>query len=409
MDSGTHFVAACAATRRLRIATFGCIAGLALLILLVCPPWASAEPVSKHIAKAPATVKSSWGTADFLAAEPAPGSVSPAASFDLPDYPAASASASSGDFAVADPSAYPNRLQGKVFFRIGDTAYQCSGTLVSSRRGNLIYTAGHCVFDQGTADFVQDLVFVPGYLKGETPFGFFAATNLITTRGWAQDGSYSYDIAVATLAGEPTADLGPGRKLAFDLKPVGRKYTIYGYPADPEPRYDGEGLIGCHSTVVGRDKGNPSPLTANPCFMGHGASGGGWITGGYLNSVTSYFYCDIEPSTCGYLFGPYFSDAAKMLYTGKTAGGSVKPKARFLYKPPHRVRKRKVLFRFTAEASTPVEYECRLDGRRFESCGARTTVSRLSPGRHILRVRTTDQTGKRAPGLLKRSFRVISR
>ena len=199
------------------------------------------------------------------------------------------------------------------------------------------------------------------------------------------------------------------RPVAFNLNPAGRQYTLYGYPADPTQPYDGEDLIGCHSRIVGRDTGTPRPLSAAPCDMGHGASGGGWITGGYLNSVTSYIYCQSSPELCGYIFGPYFSKAALRLYTSASVGGSVNPSFRMAGRPPRKVAKRKVVFRFRGEGSTPIRFSCSLDGRRWEQCGARTKVSRLTAGRHVLRVRAFDQTGRRAPGTITARFRVSLR
>ena len=37
----------------------------------------------------------------------------------------------------------------------------------------MIFTAGHCVFDNGTKTFVQDLVFLPGYKDGNAPLGIY--------------------------------------------------------------------------------------------------------------------------------------------------------------------------------------------------------------------------------------------
>ena len=68
---------------------------------------------------------------------------------------------------VNSPAAYPNRVHGKIFGTypgIGD--YSCSGTVVTSKSGSLVTTAGHCVYDAGAGrsnQFASQLAFVPGY------------------------------------------------------------------------------------------------------------------------------------------------------------------------------------------------------------------------------------------------------
>ena len=58
------------------------------------------------------------------------------------------------------------------------------------------------------------------------------------------------------------------------------------------------------------------------CDMTAGSSGGGWIAGTTLLSVTSYGY----PSSSDHLYGPYMSRSAKSLY--RKAGNKPKKKRR---------------------------------------------------------------------------------
>ena len=377
--------------------------------------------VHKTIRQDPAKVEASWTRADFLAARPADPVARPAASLVAPPPPDAAVSADQGPFFPTDVTQVPQSLHGKVFFRLGQDIYQCSATLIESKNANSIFTAGHCVYDPDTKQWAADLVFVPGYENGAEPYGRYAAISLDTTRGWfdnppagllpvpGEDADFSEDIGVATLAGTPAADLGGAEKIAFDLDPNGRQYTIYGYPGDPSPPYDGERLVACRATVNVRDKGTPATLGATPCDISHGSSGGGWMTGGYLNSVVSYVYCESTPDLCNYVFGPFFSSAAKALYTGAGAGGGLPPTIKVTFRPPRLVFKRKVLFTFSGEASTPLGFLCRFDRRPPVRCGARTTISRLSPGRHTLRVRSIDQTGQKSQRIVTRNFRVSAK
>ena len=365
--------------------------------LLLAPAASAAPTVTSHAVTAdPDAVAESWSRQDLQSAKPAPMPIPPEAAFDIPSFDAA-VSAKNGPFTPADPTAYPERVQGKVFFDLGLNRYQCSGTLVNSVNGNVVYTAGHCVWDTTTGDWVRNFVFIPGYADNTSPFATYAATTLSTTSGYSQKKDLSYDIGMAVVAGDPEADLGGSRQIAFNLRPFSRKYTIYGYPAQPAPPYNGERLAGCRSTVALRDAGSPRPMGVAPCDMRQGASGGGWITdGNYLNSLTSYTYCDEDPDLCNVIWGPYFSKAAKALYTSDVAGGSVTPTLKVRFSPPRVVRKRRVLFKFAGTGSTPLRFECRLDHQAARNCAERTVISRLAAGRHVLRVRATDQTGHRS-------------
>lgn len=386
------------------------LAGAAALIAALCfvSPASATPAIAEHTIKAsPEKVVDGWTTEDLLAAEPAEMPEPPAAAFDIPEI-GATTSAQTGDFYPSDPTAYPERLQGKIFFSIGTSLYQCSGTLVNSRKGNVVYTAGHCVWDIKSKAWVTNLVFIPGYEDGSSPFATYPATSLSSPKGYINSGDFSYDIGMVTLAGTPEADLGGSRQIAFDMDVANRSYTIYGYPALPDPPYDGQKLVGCKSQVTTRDNGNPRTIGVEPCNMKQGASGGGWITGGnFLNSITSYTYCESDPDLCGILFGPYFSKAAKALYTSSASGGSVNPTLKLKSAPPKKVRKRKVVFRFGGTGSTPISFLCKFDNRKYVSCGAQTPISRLTAGKHTLRVRSVDQTDRKSKKTITRSFRVI--
>lgn len=351
----------------------------------------------------------------------------PERTFDIPRFGSdAGSSAATGDFTPVDASAFPNRIHGKVFLQVDPDGeggndpviYTCSGTLVESARENVVFTAGHCVFDREIGDFVDNIAFVPGYDNGSMPFGVYYGYQWFTTSQWAEKGSFSYDIGLITLqqpieGQQPAGELGT-RKIAFDLNPKvngkkKREYTVFGYPSLPSPMFDGETLRGCRSAFHRYDRVTtnltPYPIAIRPCAMQQGASGGGWVTlGNYLSSVTSYGYCDDYPNTCGTIFGPRFSNAAKALYTQAPVGGSPRPTLKLLSAPPRVVRKRKVRFRFGSNAATLPGFTCRLDRQRKIFCSPRISISKLRPGKHTLRVRAIDQTGKLSRNTIVRDF-----
>lgn len=355
----------------------------------------------------PAEVKRSWTKEDFEEAEPLDVKPTPEAAFDIPDLPEAGLSAKAGDFVVNNPARLPLSVHGKVFFRKPDGVYSCSGTLVTSRLANALFTAGHCVFDADTKTFVTDFIFLPGFNQGSA-LGGYPATTMATTRKWARKGSFSGDIAMVSLAGTPVRDLGGSRPVNFNAKVKRKKVTLFGYPGQPAPQFDGVRLYGCHSRIVARDNnyGRPFPLAATPCHMAQGASGGGWILNKFLVSVNSYIYCDTTPRLCGYSFGPYFGKAAKRLFALPAVGGSIDPAVVIVKHPKRKTSKRRVRFVFAGLGSTPLKYRCKFDGRRWQKCGKRTSISRLRKGRHKLLVKAYDQMGRRTVNTARFRFKV---
>jgi hypothetical protein len=115
------------------------------------------------------------------------------------------------------------------------------------------------------------------------------------------------------------------------------------------------------------------------------------------------------PSLCGVVYGPYFTSQAKELYTYPAVGGSASPTVRIASGPRRGIKVRYARFSFTGSGSTPLSYRCKLDRRDYIRCGSRVIARRLSPGRHVLRVRSVDQTGRFSRRTAVRIFRVLRR
>lgn len=204
---------------------------------------------------------------------------------------------------------------GKVFFSSGSSNYVCSGTATTSGNKAVVTTAGHCV-NEGPGAFFTNWAFVPAYENGSRPHGTWAATKLFTTTQWANGGEFAYDAGFAVVAnptsgGPALTDAVGSYPIAFNLQ-RGLLYKSYGYPAATP--YNGQLLYSCTGTA----KNDPYGSTTQgiPCGMTGGSSGGGWITGGSLNSVNSYKY-RADNST---MYGPYFGSVIESAY--RTAAGS---------------------------------------------------------------------------------------
>ncbi len=237
----------------------------------------------------------------------------------LPPRPAGSAAvASSASESIADPTLPGFRQNGAVFISEGQGRgfARCSGTSVNAPNLSLVFTAGHCVYDEGHWS-ARKWVFVPGYRYGERPFGTFAAHWLATTPEWLKEENFNYDVGVAVVSrnerGQRLAEAVGADGFASGLSPD-QLFNVYGYPVArpftgatlqlcPDAAYEGHDLEAFLT---------PGPLELGvQCNISGGSSGGGWvISGGLLNGVTSNSY-DNDPTTS---YGPYFGKAVARLF-----------------------------------------------------------------------------------------------
>ena len=219
---------------------------------------------------------------------------------------------------VGSPGAVPFRATGKVFLKLGGKTYTCSAAIVKSSRGNLIWTAGHCLRDPGLGGkFATKVIFIPAYEQGSKPFGIWKANSVGVPRGWGL-GNQHYDFGGATLAkrnGRSVAD-AVGTALPFDVKPKAKQdWAAVGYP---QAGRFGDQMWSCESPFYRRGSfpgSGPDPVGIG-CDMTGGASGGPWMTAkGKLGAVSSYLLRR-DPDA---LYGTYMGGEAGRLY--ERAGG----------------------------------------------------------------------------------------
>lgn len=203
---------------------------------------------------------------------------------------------------------------GKVFFTLGGKDWVCSGTSTDSVNGDVVTTAGHCL-NEGPGAYATNFAFVPAYEHGSAPYGTWVATDLYAPSAWVNSGDFDYDMAFAVMEeknGQSLNEVVGEFPIAFDLG-YGLQYQAFGYPAASP--YDGQDLWRC----AGGTSKDPSGYSIDhrlPCTMTGGSSGGGWITGGVLNSVNSFGY-DWDRNA---MYGPYFGSVAEQVYTAASNG-----------------------------------------------------------------------------------------
>jgi V8-like Glu-specific endopeptidase len=214
---------------------------------------------------------------------------------------------------------------GTFFIRLqGQIVQWCSGTVVASASKSLVWTAAHCFYDPKTRTwFDTDVVFVPGYNKGNRPFGAWRARLLAVHPRWlnmsGESERWSHDVAAVVLEpreGQFVQDVVGAQGIWFNLG-RGQRYVSNGYPVDPP--FNGDSLFTCRARFGGVDRTAGTPAsTGIGCDMTGGSSGGSWLIGlgqgparglGWVFSVNSYGYGNTPE-----MYGPYHGKDALAFY-----------------------------------------------------------------------------------------------
>jgi hypothetical protein len=212
-------------------------------------------------------------------------------------------------FTRYEPSVYP-AMHGKVFFTDSGVNYVCSGTALTSQNQSVVWTAGHCV-NEGPGAYFTNWAFVPAYKDGARPYGTWAARTLLTTEAWRTRGDFGYDEGAAVVsrnaANQTLTSLVGGRGIAFG-QARDQRYLAHGYPAASP--FTGGRMYICDAYKALDDNNANPPTLGIGCDMTGGSSGGGWVVGNDVLSVTSYGYQTLK----NVLFGPYQGSVAQNLF-----------------------------------------------------------------------------------------------
>ncbi len=179
--------------------------------------------------------------------------------------------------------AEPVRNVGKLFLTIrpaqeggADRDASCTAAVVKSANRSVIVTAAHCVYLKAAGGWMKRMLFVPGYDKGQKPYGSYAAKSGGVTEGWQSVEDHEDDFAFLYLGpdekGRRVEDVTGARRVVFE--PVAGEKTALGYPVDKP--YDGESLQYCSGPATVLTDERLKGGEQLPCRMTHGASGGPW-------------------------------------------------------------------------------------------------------------------------------------
>jgi len=223
--------------------------------------------------------------------------------------PAASAATGRSFNGVAAVGALFTETDGKL------GTHFCTASVVNSAAGNLALTAAHCVYGRpGT------LVFVPGYAKGQTPYGVWPVTRVYTDSAWNAGRDPDHDVAFLRLAdaadGVPIENVTGAETLGAGV-PAGEVVQVIGYPDDAEQPVWCDGVAKDFSaTQLEFDcSGYPIGTSGGPFLADVNASTGQGtvigVIGGYQQGG----------DTSQVSYAASFGTAVALLYTEAQAGG----------------------------------------------------------------------------------------
>lgn len=206
---------------------------------------------------------------------------------------------------------------GKIFF--SDNAgrdYVCSGTAVVSANRSVVDTAGHCLFWEG--NWVKNVIFCPLYDHGQTPYGCWAASDLLVPADWQNAANLNdlhHDMGIAVVSPNDAGyltDVVGGAGWAYNQK-ANQPFYAYGYPAGYP--FDGQSQKSCEGSTGTLWQHGGGTVVSIPCNMTGGSSGGGWFiqVGGqwYLNGHNDF----TSSMKRGHMFSPYYDDTWYNMYS----------------------------------------------------------------------------------------------
>jgi len=223
---------------------------------------------------------------------------------------------------------FPTSAVGLLQFQTPSGEESCTASVVSSASADLIWTAGHCVWNTSTHSFqsnnAANWVFYPAYRDGVAPYGAWTGREVQSTSGYENNGDLRDDLGAILLstnsAGQHIQNVVGGLGYVFSsnvgLQPYAQ-VNAYGYP-------NGGGVLkDCDSTYS--TSSDPSSDTSQQPAMGIGCteepgiSGGPWIaqysnqngSDDYVVSVNSFTWIQ-EPLS---MYGPYQGPQASSLYS----------------------------------------------------------------------------------------------
>ena len=195
---------------------------------------------------------------------------------------------------------------GILFFTDKSAAdHYCTASVVDSPGGDLVVTAGHCVYSAADG-YKSDIAFVPGYHDGQSPYGQWTPAQIFVAADWRESADPDVDVGFlrvaksgsgASIESVTGADriafgTGFGQRVAVPAYPVGdnspvicanptsefsptqTEFDCGGYPdgTSGAPFLTGADSNGAHGTVIGviggYEEGGDTPSVSYSAYFG---------------------------------------------------------------------------------------------------------------------------------------------
>lgn len=164
-----------------------------------------------------------------------------------------------------------NRV-GAIFAHSASGDHFCTASVVNSPGRDLLITAAHCISDGKNGGLQQDIVFIPDYRDGITPYGVWTPGKLIVAPQWASSSDPDYDVGfvvLSPLGGQNIEDVLGANRLGFDPA-----YTslvrVTGYPTSADAP------VTCKNLTT---RQSATQLRFDCAGFSGGTSGSPWVTG----------------------------------------------------------------------------------------------------------------------------------
>ena len=122
---------------------------------------------------------------------------------------------------------------GALFEHDASGAHFCTASVVDSPGQDLLITAAHCISNGDGSGYKSDIVFIPGYNDGATPYGIWTPGRLLVAPQWANSADPAFDVGFIVLQphdGENIEQVLGANQLGYD---TGYQYRVRvtGYPS----------------------------------------------------------------------------------------------------------------------------------------------------------------------------------
>jgi V8-like Glu-specific endopeptidase len=160
---------------------------------------------------------------------------------------------------------------GALFTRDASGNHFCTASVVASPGHDLLMTAAHCIDGGKGGGYKTDIVFIPDYQDGSTPYGVWTPRKLLVAQQWATSSDPDFDVGFVVLQpldGKNIEEVLGANQIGFDAG-LEHLVRVTGYPASADAPV----------TCINRTSQQSARQVKFECggFFG-GTSGSPWLT-----------------------------------------------------------------------------------------------------------------------------------